>query len=195
MPIPGYWETMATSRAAGPSLASFTTAVSMLNSKDRHTINADDWYDGKMLVVEACGQISNVVTAQPTFTFEFRLGPTSTIVAFTTGAVLTSTTAHTTVPWWLRFLLTCRTEGSGTAGTMIGQGFVASRAFLDAGATADITTLGHPGLLVPETTPAVGTGFDTNIGNIADLFVACSVSNAANAIQLHQYMLSDPGGG
>lgn len=71
----------------------------------------------------------------------------------------------------------------------MGQFRVQSRAFLDSGATTDLVTSGHPDLLAPETTPAVGTGFDTNVGNIADLFVSCSVSNAANAITLQQYSL------
>lgn len=195
MPIPGYVETLATAQVAGPTLASFTTAVSCLPTPARHTISPDDWYLGKQLMVRASGQIGNVVTAQPTFTFEFRLGPTSNIVAFSTGALLTSTTVHTTLPFWLEILMTCRSLGSSTSGTLIGQAWIAGRGFLDAGASGDITTLGHPTLLAPETAPAVGTGFDTNVANIADLFVSCSVSNAANAITLQQYSLIDMGGG
>lgn len=189
MPGYGWQETLSTAQTAGPTLASFTTAVSCLPTPARRTIAPDDWELGKVLTVRASGQVSNVVTAQPTFTFQFMLGPTSNIIAFTTGAILTSTTAHTTVPWWLEIDLTCRSLGSGTSATLMGQAWIASRAFLDAGATADITTTGHPMLLVPETTPAVGAGFDSNVAQIADLFVACSVSNAANAITLQQYRL------
>jgi hypothetical protein len=156
-------------------------------------INPDDWYEGRQLRIIAAGEVSNVVTSQPTFTFEFRLGPTSNIVAWSSGAILTSTTAHTTVPWWLDVILTCRSLGASTSATLMGQGRTDSRAWLDAGATADITTLGHPTLLVPETTPAVGTGFDSTVTNVADLFVACSASNAANAIRVHQYALTDLG--
>ena len=43
--------------------------------------------------------------------------------------------------------------------------------------------------MVPETTPAVGTGFDTNIANVADFFIACGTSNAGNLIQVEQYAL------
>ena len=185
----GWAECVSSAQVAGPNLVSFTTAVSLLPTPARHTIPGDDWFLGKAIRIRAAGRISNVVTAQPTFTFEFRLGPTSNIVAWTSGAILTSTTAHTTVPWWLDIMLTCRALGSGTAGNMMGQGQAMSRAFIDTGATADLVTGGHPGLMVPETTPAVGTGFDTNISNITDLFCACSVSNAANAIQLEQYHL------
>ena len=85
--------------------------------------------------------------------------------------------------------MTVRAIGSGTTGNLMHQGIIASRAFIDAGATADITTSGHPFLLAPETTPAVGTGFDTNIANVADFFIACSTSNASNLIQVEQYAL------
>lgn len=191
----GWVECLATAHGAGPTLASFTTAVSCLPSQARHTIGNDDWWEGKPIWFSAQGQISNVVTAQPSFTFEFRLGPTSNIVAFSSGAILTSTTAHTTVPFWLWGEFTVRSLGSGTGGTIMGQMRAQSRAFLDSGATADLVTSGHPDLLAPETTPAVGAGFDTNGGNIADLFVACSVSNAANAITLQQYKLFQVGRG
>jgi hypothetical protein len=189
----GYVRTLGAARTSGTSRASFTTAITALPEHARVSMDPFDWYEGRVLRVTFAGAIGNVVTAQPTFTFEFRLGPTSTIAAFSTGALLTSTTAHTTVPLWGEFLLTCRALGAGTAANLMGQGWVASRALLDAGATADITTLGHPTLLAPETTPAVGTGFDSTVQNVADLFVACSVSNAANTFQLHQYTLEDLG--
>jgi hypothetical protein len=182
-------ECLSSAQVAGPVLNTFTTAVSCLPTHARHTIPGDDWELGKMLWVRASGAISNVVTSVPSFTFEFRLGPTSNIVAFTTGALLTSTTAHTNVPFFLDIQLTCRSIGSGTSGTLMGQAVASSRAFIDAGATADITTLGHPVLLAPETAPAVGTGFDTNVSNIADLFVSCSASSASNGVTLHQYQL------
>jgi hypothetical protein len=189
MPNQGWQETLATAQAAGTALASFTTAVSAIPSASRRTISPDYWKLGTVIQVRATGGVSNVVTAQPTFTFEFRLGPTSNIVAFTTGALLTSTTAHTLLPWWLDIMMTVRALGSGTSANLMGQAQISGRAFIDAGATADITTLGHPILLGPETAPAVGTGFDSTVANVADLFVACSVSNAANAITCHQYSL------
>ena len=194
MPIPGYVETLSTAQVDGPALATFTTAVSCLPTPARHTIAPDDWYLGKQLRISAQGRIGNVVTAAPSFTFEFRLGPTSNIVAFTTGLILCSTTAHTTVPFWLEMVLTCRAIGSGTSGNLMGQARAESRAFVDVSG-ADVTTVGHPELLVPETNPAVGTGFDTNVANIADLFCACSASSGSNTFQLTQYSLIDMGGG
>lgn len=189
MSVESWYKCLSSAETAGPVLNTFTTAVSCLPTPARHTIHEDAWWIGKRFRVRASGGVSNVVTAQPTFTFEFRLGPTSNIVAFTTGAILCSTTAHTLVPWMLDIEMTCRAVGSGTAANLMGQGIIHSRAFIDAGASADITTLGHTSLLVPETSPAVGTGFDTNVANVTDLFVSCSTSNAGNGITLQQYEL------
>jgi hypothetical protein len=189
----GYTRTLAAARSDGASLASFTTAVSALPSHARYPMDPADWYEGRLLKITWAGRIGNVVTTQPTFTFEVRLGPTSTITAFTTGALLTSTTAHTTLPIYGEILLTRRALGAGTSANLMGQSWVISRALLDLGATADITTLGHPTLIAPETAPAVGTGFDSTIQNLLDFFVACSASNAANTFQLHQYALQDLG--
>lgn len=182
----GWMECLSSAQVAGPTLASFTTAASMLPTHSVHTIPADFWSLGKSLWVRASGSLSNVVTAQPTFTFDLRFGST---VQWSSGALLCATTAHTTVPFWIDLQLTCRSIGSGTAATTITQAVVASRAFVDTGAGADVTTGGHPFLLAPEGTPAAGGGFNSNASQAVDMFVACSASNAANAITLQQYQL------
>jgi len=41
---------------------------------------------------------------------------------------------------------------------------------------------------MPNTTPAVGTGFDSTVSMVVDMFGTFSLNNA-NAIQLHQYWL------
>jgi hypothetical protein len=190
MPYQGWTETLSVAQTAGASLASFTTAVSMLPTPARHTLSPDFWEIGRALRITAAGYVGNVVTAQPTFTVDVRFGTIAVpIIVFNMGAMLTSTTAHTTLPWMLDLIMTCRSIGSGTAATMIGQGTMTGRAFIDLGATADITTLGHPSLVVPETVPTVGTGFDSNNPQTVDLFVTCSVSNAANTWRCEQYHL------
>lgn len=176
-------ETLSSMQVAGPSLASFTTGVSGLSSHAKFTIPADSWFIGKALHVRGSGQIGNVVTAAPSFTFDFRLGSS---VQWSSGAQLTSTTAHTTVPFWFEVMVTCRAIGA-TANCMT-QGWVASRAFI-AASGADSNVLGHPMMLAPITTPAVGSNFDSSTSLSADFFVTCSVSNAANTFQLQQYWL------
>lgn len=182
----GWMECVSSAQAAGPTLASFTTAASILPPAAVYTIGTDQWALGKALWVRFSGQIGNVVTSVPTFTFDVRFG---SAVQWSSGAISVSTTAHTTVPFWFDVQMTCRSVGSGTSATMMTQGIGASRAFIDSGASADITTLGHPTLLVPETTPAVGTGFSSNASQSVDVFCACSASNAANAVTLLQYQL------
>ena len=57
----------------------------------------------------------------------------------------------------------------------------------DLGAGAAITA---SRTMLPATAPAVGTSFDPAAASVLDLFVACSVSNAANGLTLHEYVLS-----
>lgn len=189
MSLKGWQETLVTAQADGTALSSFTTAASILPSAARWTEPAGEVANiGKQYEIVAAGRLSNVVTAQPTFTWEFRMGPTSNIVAFTTGAFTCSTTVHTNVPWLLYLLLTVRSVGGGTAATFMGQATMHSQAFVASGATADGANT-HTMLMGPNTAPAVGTGWDSTIGNIMDLYVGCSSSNAGNAVQLHQYSL------
>jgi hypothetical protein len=190
MATAGYAQTLITAQSDGTSRASFTTAITILPDHARWTIPAGYFFIGKKLRVTASGRISNVVTAQPTFQFLFKLGPTSNITVFDGGNMTTSTTAHTTVPWSLEIDLTCRAVGAGTTATLMGQGRVWSRAFVVSGATADSVNT-HTTLMIPATTPAVGGGFDSTVANIADLFAACGTSDPANLIQLHQYSLED----
>jgi hypothetical protein len=88
--------------------------------------------------------------------------------------------------------MTCQALGAGTSAKLMGQGWVMSRALVDVSG-ADVTTIGHPALLAPETTPAQGTGFDSTVTNVADFFVACQTNAAGNLFQLHQYILEDLG--
>lgn len=185
-----YMECLATAQTAGTALSTFTTSASLLPSQALHTL-PPDWsnYPGRALLIKAAGSISNVVTTSPTFTFNVVFNPSaSPVTVFTTGALTTSTTAHTTVPWWLEIMLTVRAVG-GSANLM-GQATVTSRAFIAASA-ADSTAVGFPTLLAPATTPAVGSNYSSTASQQVDLQAACQTSNAGNAIQLHQYWLMD----
>ncbi len=186
MSLQTWVETLVTQQGAGTSFASYTTAKSVINTQALYVLPAGFWQIGKSLEIDVMGEVSNVITNQCTFTFQFMMG---TIAVWSSGAVLTSTTAHTTLPLWLKVLVTCRAVGSATAANLAGQGFLTGRAFIDLGATGDITTTGHPGLLVPETTPAVGTGFDSTIANIMDFYVGLGASDAANLVRISQYIV------
>lgn len=187
----GWVETVASAQSDGPAKSSFTTAVSILPDHARYVIPGGSsgqslYWAGQQLRLTASGRISNVVTSQPTFTFEVRMGPASAVVAFSTGALTCSTTAHTNLPWWLDVLLTLRSPGATAA--FMGQAIVHSQVFVASGATADGANT-HTMLMGPNTAPTVGSTFDTTGANMLDLFCGCSASNASNAITLHQYSL------
>lgn len=167
--------------------ANSTSPTSILPAHARRTIPANFFYIGQQLRLIATGRISNIVTTPGTLTLELRLGPTSNIAAFSTAAMQMSTTAHTNVAWWFEALLTVREIGNATTANMFGQGRFTSQA-ASLTAVADSATTPAT-LLGPNSAPAVGTGFDSTVANVADLFATFSIANAGNSIQTHQFSL------
>ena len=95
-----------------------------------------------------------------------------------------STTAKTNVAWEMTWDLTVRAIGSSTSANLIHQGRFTSEA---AGAT---TVAGEAkSIMMPQSAPAVGTGFDSTATQQVDLFGTWSVANASNSITVHQYEL------
>lgn len=182
-----YTECIATMQAVGPNLTAATTPTSLLNGQAKATLKPG-FFDraGKAVLVKFAGQLGNIVTTPGTLTLDVRMGPTSNIVVFNGGAMQLSSTAHTALPVVGEILLTCRAVGSGTSANLMGQGIITSQC-LSLTVAADSTTTPAT-LLMPNTTPAVGTGFDSTVAMVVDLFGTFSLNNA-NAIQLHQYWL------
>jgi len=54
---------------------------------------------------------------------------------------------------------------------------------------ADSVANSLPTLLLPNTTPAQGTGFDATAAQKVDIFAGFSVSNAGNGVRVRQYRL------
>ena len=182
-----YWYTsaLASAQGDGASLSNSTTPTSLLPAQAKFTFPANSLLVGNTFHVIAAGRISNIVTTPGTITLDFRMGST---VAVNLGAMQMSTTAHTTLPWFLDAMFTVRSIGSSTSATLFGQSTVSSQA-LSLTAVADSTTT-PANLLAPNVTPVVGTGFDSTVSNIFDLFATFSIANAGNLIQLHQFELS-----
>lgn len=178
-------ETLAVQRAAGTLLATYTTAKSVINPDGLYTLPANYLQVGRRLRVKARGGISNIVTTPGTMNFQVKIG---SVAAFDTGAIQLNATAHTTLPFWLEIEMTVRAIGSGTAANLIGLAQVIGRMFtLTAGQVDDAQ--GMQTILAPATAPAVGTGFDSTIANIVDLWAGFSISNAGNGIQIAEYSL------
>lgn len=180
-----WWQTLATQQAAGTLFATYTTAKTVINAQALYTLPAGTLKIGDQLRVQVAGGISNLVTTPGTITMQVMFG---TIVVFTTGALQLSTTAHTTIPFWLDVLLTCRAIGATTSANFMGQAVIHSQT-VNATAIADGTQT-HTTLLGPNTAPAVGTGFDSTVANIIDFWTGFSISNAANGVQVQQYNVS-----
>ncbi len=176
-------ETLVSQDAAGTLFNTYTTSKTIINPQALYTTTANKTFKpGKKFSILVQGAISNVVTTPGTITFEVKIG---SVIAFTTGAIQLSTTAHTTLPFWLEIMLTCRAVGSSTSANLMGQGRIESICVART-AVADGTQT-HTVLTVPTTAPAVGTGFDTTIANIWDLWAGFSINDAGNGVQIQQY--------
>lgn len=184
----GYIQCLKTQHAAGTLLNTYTTAKSVINAQAQLIIPGGFIQLGDMLHIRASGGISNVVTAQPTFTFQAEMGPATpaTIAVHASQACLTTTTAHTLIPFEYDLWMRLDSEGSGTAAKFLSQGHLSGIMFPISGAVGDPTaSIGD--LMAPATAPAVGTGYDSTVANYLDFFVGISVSNAGNGIQIYQY--------
>lgn len=180
-------EILATAQTDGTALNTSTTPTSILPTGARATLPPGFFAIGRTLRIKAACRLSNIVTTPGTLTLDVRMGPTSNIIVFNGGAMQMSTTAHTNVPLYVEILLTCRAIGGSTSANLMGQGTATSQA-LSLTAVADSATTPAT-LLMPNTAPAVGTGFDSTVAMVVDLFATFSISNAGNGITLHQYVL------
>lgn len=180
-------ETYITSEADSVALSASTTQTSILNAAARYTLPSN-WFDiGRTLRLAARGRISTLVTSPGTLTFSACLGTVaSPINVFGSGALNLNTTAQTNATWELEILLTCRAIGSGTTANIMGIGSWTSRAIIGSPAVASGSP---PTQLLPDTAPAVGTGFDSTITNVVDLQAQWSANSASNSILTHIYTL------
>lgn len=163
-----------------------TTAASCLPTPAKYTLPNNFFYAGKQLRITASGRISCVVTTPGTARYDVRFGST---VVFDSQAINLNTTAKSNVAWWLEILLTCRTTGSGTSATLMGQGRWTSEAGVGAPA---VTAGGNAVFMIPyNAAPAVGSGFDSTAAQAVDLFFTQTVSTGS--MTLHQYLLEEIG--
>jgi hypothetical protein len=183
MSAQSWQETLVTAQVAGPTLSSFTTAATILPSQAIYTLPAN-YFDkiGKMLKMKAWGQMSSFTSG--TFTFSATMGTLASPITVWAPGAITTVVSLTNQTWELEVDMVVRSVGSGTAATILGVGRI----------TSSILTGGTTGAqamswLLPSTAPAVGTGFDSTITNVVNLFCACSVSNGSNAITLMAYKL------
>lgn len=180
---PVFHEILAVQKVVGPNLTASNAATSIMDPPFKVILPAGFFSVGKALKLFVTGQLGNIVTTPGTLTIDFRLGA---VIVWTSGAMQLSSTAHTALPFWLDVALTCRAIGNSTNANLAGQGRMTAQS-LSLTAVADSTTTPAT-LLLPNTTPAVGTGFDSSATQQIDCFATFSLNNA-NAIQTHQAYL------
>jgi hypothetical protein len=180
--IQTWQQTLISAQISGNSLTNSTVATSILPAAAKCTLPNNFLSIGSVLRIKGVAALSNVVTTPGTLTLDIRFGA---VVVFTSGAMQMSTTAHTTVPLWYEILLTCRAIGASTTANMMGQGIATSQG-LSLTAVADSTTTPAT-LLMPNTNPAVGTGFDSTTTEQIDHFATFSVTTATTTITLAMF--------
>lgn len=182
-------ETLVISQGDGAAIANSSTQTSLLPTQARWTLPSNYFSEiGKTIRIKAAGRISTLVTSPGNIQFFVCLGTVATpINVFSSGSTALNAVAQNNASWDLEVFLTCRAVGSGTSANLIGVGKWISRASLNAPAAASTTGVGS--VLLPDTAPAIGTGFDSTITNIVDLQSQFSVANSSNSIQLHTYTL------
>lgn len=180
-----YEQTLIANQGDGAALTNTVTATSLLPAQAKFTIPANFLANvGQKLRIKASGRVSTLVTSPGTLTLDVRLGASTVI--FNGGAMNLNIVAQTNATWLYEAILDLRAIGASTAAQFLGVGEWKSRAIIGAVAVA---SGGVPVTPLPDTAPAVGTGFDSTVANVLDFFATWSVANAANSITLHQFSL------
>lgn len=183
MSLQTWQELLVSQHAAGTLFNTYTTAKTVINAQALVTLPAGFFALGKMVRIRVKGGISNIVTTPGTITFQVMIGAA---IAFTSGAIQLNATAHTTLPFDLEIILTCRAEGDGTTANLMGQAKITGvMVTKTAGQTDDAQ--GDQTIMAPATAPAVGAGFDSTIAKVLDFWAGFSISNAGNGVQVQQY--------
>ena len=186
MAAPYFVQTLVAQKLNGALFNTYTTAKSVLNQTELLQIPGGYLQIGSTLRIRVFAGLSNIVTTPGTVTFQSMLGPSGTIVAWTSGTIQMSTTANTLLPINLELYLRLQTAGTITSAAWLGGGTLTGlNVQLGSGVANGSVT--DSALMVPATSPAVGTGFDSTVTNLLDFYVGFSTSNAGNGIQIYNY--------
>jgi hypothetical protein len=183
MSLQSWQETLVSAQGDGAQILDSSTAVSIIPPAAKITL-PNNWFQiGRSLRLTLAGRLSNVITTPGTLTLDFRL---LAVIAFTTQAIPLNIVAKVGLPWFMQVILTCRSIGASTSAALMAQGFFCSEGYVG----APLPAVGGAGMvLVPNTAPAVGTGFDSTAANTVDIFGKFSVTTDPTALTLHQYLL------
>jgi hypothetical protein len=181
--LPGYPLILAVGSADGAALTNSLTATSILPGSAVATIPAGALQIGSLIKLTLRGRISTLVTAPGTLTLDVRLGA---VVISALGALALNVNAQTNASFELELLARVVSLGAGTVATALCMARFSSRAVIGSPAAG----VGGAGvLMLPDTAPAVGAGFDSTSAQAVNVFAAWSVASASNSLQVHQALI------
>ena len=178
--LPGYPLLVSTATADGAALTNTLTATSIMPVSALAVIPGGALQVGSVIKVTVRGRISTVVTTPGTLTFDMRLG---SVIVSAFGAIALNIVAQVNAQFQCEFIAVVRTVGSVTTANALCTGNFVSRAVINSPAAG---SGGAGEAVLPETAPAVGTGFDSTASQIVNVFATWSVASASNSIQIHQ---------
>src|SRR6478752_4355170 len=167
---------LSTMSAAGTLFNTYTTAKRVMVADDVINIPGNFLKSRAHIRWEVRGGLSNVATTPGNVFFQVMMGA-SNIIAWTSGNLALNASARTLLPFTLDIDLIVTATGTGT-----------SAAFTGTGRFGGIHLTGTDAMInVPTTTPTAGTGWDSvsATGNVMELFVGFSNSQAGNGVQLY----------
>lgn len=162
---------------AGPTLSAASTPASCIPPQCKFTIPANIWSQGKVLNIKMYGKISSVITTPGTARFDVRLG--STVVFDGLAVLLDTVAAHTNVSWRLEIDLTC--YAIGTSANLMGHGVFYCENIL--GEAASMPKANGIAMLPWNSTPAVGSNFDSTAPQTLDSFFTQTVGTGSLTVQ------------
>lgn len=179
--LPAYPLILASAYADGTALTASTTATSILHASGKATIPAGALQLGSIIRIQIWGRMSTVTTPG-TLTFDMRLNG---VIISALGALTLNATAQTNASFQLELQAVIRALGVSTSANALVMGRLVTRALVGGVAAA---SGGGQVITLPDTAPAVGTGFDSTAALPFDVFATWGTNNA-NSIQVHQSLL------
>jgi hypothetical protein len=177
--MPSFPMVLAASTADGTAVT-VTAATTLLHGSGVATIPAGALQIGSQLKITLRGRMNTVVTTPGTTTFDVRFGG---VVISALGAIPLNIVAQTNAAWELEILVTIRALGTGTTANALVTAKFVSRAIVGSAAAA---AGGNGTIVLPDTAPAVGTGFDSTLAQTVNVFVTNTV---AGSITCHQSVI------
>ena len=182
----GYVETLASISGDGTALTAAARASLLQGAGGKqglYTLPANKLRVNDILVLDAAGRISCVVTTPGTARFDLSAGVAGAAL-FDSLAINLNINAKTNVPWLLHAEGTVRIIGN--VAQLFWQGWFQSEALIG----SLVANVGSTGITtIPiNTAPVLGTAFDHSIAQILDFNFTQTV--ATGSVQLHNYKLA-----